>query len=172
MARLDENHPLPQSLKGLVNEWCAAKGPEYLLRKLPFITQSRSDTLSASIGGRKATWWYEDKELLEATMYPLEGNKVDNKSRKFIVVEGKTSGPFLVRYTAMGNNTAGTYFKCWVGLNGDENGFEAKSSVTKNYAQQTHTGAAKSKDGLPRFLTTRNKIPDTGGDGTVSARAG
>jgi hypothetical protein len=107
--------------------------PDSILRELPklhFHVPSREP----------AAWLHKNGKFLQVTSYSVPKSLGVQRATqfgewKYIVATGHTLKPSIIRYRKVGRmepyESKGAIYRIWIGVDGDENGFELVPSILK-----------------------------------------
>jgi hypothetical protein len=127
---------LPTELSNLIEQWCRGRNTRYYpcATTSPLINWIRTAT-KENIVWKFPTEENPEGEVLGARLYTMDGKLLSTDKigvKRIVVVRNHNYGPFIVRFNRCANNTYNrVYYKVWVGLKGDKEGFLSGRAVHK-----------------------------------------
>ena len=157
---------LPKHIIDEVEAWHKKKSAQ---SSLPFTTQHGPESLKSGKGGRPAHFVYKDGSLLDVRMHTLTMGK---RQMNVIVASGANLKPSIVSATknwgSDGKTRISTFYRIWIGLSGDGEGFADGMPVTKRFKAAANSEATGTV-GITSSSSHKRTIP-SGNKGLVLGR--
>jgi hypothetical protein len=132
---VDSVNQLPQYLKDHLDAWFRKSGAIMP----PFVTNGPLAPLHRSQSGIPAIWTHVSGEKLKPRRYSFHDPRFSGKPIRLVVVESKTQGPNIVKFSNSGRDNYSRY-KIWLGVDdNDADGFELIPSIRKTFDQISST---------------------------------
>jgi hypothetical protein len=128
--RNQKTRKLPQVVSERLKEWYIENGEGIP----PCATKDNGLPPTEHHDGRAALWKHKSGEILTVSSHNLPRlQNLSDSSKCILIAQGPTFGPHIVHYHATGDGKT-LHYKIWLGVNGNQKGFEASASVLKGLA--------------------------------------